>query len=355
MPPVSTSGPLHRRVEPVAGHAGCLLDDRDPTAEEPVEQGGLPYVGTANEGDDLRRTHGTVGFDAAWSAASARQGRRREAANRRRMRAMWNVLSFVCLLWWAPAPAASPPQPQPAATIGPHGGAYVTTLPAGASAWLDGEYVGETPVYVDDLFPGDHSLTLSRAGWQPETTTFSIDIGSVTPVSVVMRRVQVSSGAPSALAKGQGTLAILGAPAGARIYIDGAAAGTSPLDPRSIEAGYHIVTLEPASIGAPRAMRIVDVYPETTTVVQFSAASSLAQTPAGDDVLEPLDSVVPGSDVIIAGDVITIHHQGMEVECAIGSRSYTFNGRAGTLSVPPALVGSRIYLPRSLMLRLGGK
>jgi hypothetical protein len=297
-----------------------------------------------------------VGFDASRSAASARQGRRREAANRRRMRAMWNVLTIVCLLWSSPAPASSPvPQPQPAATLGPHGGAYVTTLPSGASAWLDGEYVGETPVYVDDLDPGDHSLTLSRAGWQPETTSLTIDVGRVTPVSVVMRRVPVPAGAPSAISKGQGMLAILGGPAGARIYVDGAAVGTSPIDPRAIEAGYHIVTLEPTEKGAPRAMRIVDVYPETTTVVQFSAATSVAQTPSGDDVLEPLDSVVPGNDVIVAGDVITIHHQGMEVECAIGSRSYTLNGKAGTLAVPPALVGSRIYLPRSLLLRLGGK
>ena len=266
------------------------------------------------------------------------------------MRASWNLVPLLCLLWWAPSP-----QPQPVATFGPHGGAFITTLPSGASAWLDGSYAGETPVYVDDLLPGTHSITLSYAGWQPETTSFDVSIGDVTPVSIVMRRVVAPTAASSALAKGQGMLSVRGGPPGSKVFIDGIAVGASPIEPRPAVAGFHIVTLEPAGTGAQRSMRIVDVYPETTSVVQFSASGSSAQTSPGDDVLEPLDTVVPSSDVIVAGDIITIHHQGIEVECAIGSRSYTFNGKANTLAVAPARVAGRIYLPRSLLLRLGGK
>jgi hypothetical protein len=270
------------------------------------------------------------------------------------MQAMWNVFSLICMIWWAGAQAPAP-QPQPAATFGPHGGAFITTLPAGASAWLDGAFVGETPVYVDDMVPGDHSVTLSRAGWQPETTSFDVEIGRVTPVSVIMRRVPEQAGAPSALPKGDGMLAIRGGPAGAKIFVDGAAVGASPIDARAIGSGYHIVTLEPTDKNSARSMRIVDVYPDTTTVVEFTSGASVAQPQPGDDVLEPLDSVVPDTDVIVAGDVITIHHRGMEVECAIGSRSYTLNGKAETLDVPPALVAGRVYLPLSLLQRLGGK
>jgi hypothetical protein len=243
--------------------------------------------------------------------------------------------------------------PQPAATFPPHGGAFVTSLPGTASAWLDGTYVGPTPVYVDDLLPGHHSVTLSSAGWQPQSTAFDVSVGRITPVSVIMQRVAAAQGAiPS---KGQGTLAVVGGPAGARVYVDGVAIGAMPVDPHAVGAGYHIVTLEPLGKNAIKSTRIVDVFPNVTTAVAFAAATAATLQPQPDDILEPVDSVVPSNGLVISGDDITIHYRGVEIECAIGSRSYTYNGRAATLSIPPALVGGKVYLPLSLLQRLAGK
>jgi hypothetical protein len=272
------------------------------------------------------------------------------------MAAAWTILSFVLALWWAPPPSAAPAptsHPQPAPTFPPHGGAFVTSLPGTASAWLDGTYVGPTPVYVDDLLPGHHSVTLSSAGWQPQSTAFDVSIGRITPVSVIMQRVAAVP--PAGASKGQGMLAIVGGPAGARVYVDGVAIGAMPVEPHSAGAGYHIVTLEPIGKNAVKSTRIVNVFPNVTTAVAFAAASATTSAPPPDDILEPVDSIVPPNGIVMSGNDVTIHYRNVEIQCAIGSRSITFNGRAETLGIPPALVGGKVYLPLSLLQRLAGK
>lgn len=213
--------------------------------------------------------------------------------------------------------------------------------------------MGPTPVYVDDLLPGHHSVTLSSAGWQPLSAQFDVFVGRITPVSVIMQRV--ASAPSSGASKGQGTLAIVGGPPGARVYVDGNAIGAMPVEPHAVGAGYHIVTLQPLGKNAIKSTRVVDVFPNVTTAVAFAAASALATARPPDDILEPVDSVVPANGIIMSGNDITIHYRGIEIECAIGSRSITFNGRAETLGIPPALVGGKVYLPASLLQRLTRK
>ncbi len=261
------------------------------------------------------------------------------------------MLAFIAALWLSqPASPPPAPRPQPAATFPPHGGAFVTSLPGSASAWVDGAFVGATPLYVDDLLPGQHTLTLSSAGWQPASTSFDVVIGHITPVSVVLGRSQSSPAR-----EGQGILAVVGAPPGARIYVDGNGIGVAPVDPHPESAGYHIVTVQLAGKNGTRFTRVVNVFPNATTAVALSAPATNLQPQPIDDILEPLDSVVPPTSVVISGSDVTIHYRGFEVQCAIGSRSYTFNGKPGTLSISPALVGSKVYVPSSLLARLSGK
>ena len=259
-------------------------------------------------------------------------------------------LSFVLALVASAsstAVAGGPPSPPaPAPTFPPHGGAYLTSLPANASAWLDGVYVGSTPVYVDDLLPGRHSVTLSAAGWQPQTVAFDVSIGRIEPVSVVMAR---NPGDNSS--KGQGAIAVAGAPSGSHVYLDGAPLGMTPIVPHPTGAGYHIVTLQPPDPKAARSMRIVNVFPGATTTISFAPPSTASIAPE-DDVLEPVQTVIPDAAIAMAGTDVIIHYRGVEIECTIGSRSYTFNGKQETMSISPALVGGKVYLPRSLLARI---
>jgi hypothetical protein len=139
--------------------------------------------------------------------------------------------------------------------------------------------------------------------------------------------------------------------AGDTAFIDGARAGSLPIEAKSVQGGFHIVTV--TGKNAQRFTRVVDVFPDTLSVISVAAIQSGAGGGnAADDVLASLLTYVPGANVVIAGDVIAIHGRGLELQCSVGSRDYTLNGKPGTFTIAPALVGGRVYLPLSLLERL---
>jgi hypothetical protein len=245
--------------------------------------------------------------------------------------------------------SATPTSPAPSATLPPHGGAYITSLPAGAEVWLDGAYLGRTPAFVDDLLPGRHALTVSRSGWSVATASFDVSVGQAATVSLVLTRV-ASAGAADAGAASPGSLDVRGT-AGDAVYIDGASAGALPLERKELKSGFHIVTVVGKQTG--RVTRIVEVFPDTASVISVVAPTSgSTETAQADDVLAPLAAYVPDASVVVSGDAVDIHAHRLELQCTIGSRDYVMNGKAGSLSIAPALVAGKIYLPLSLLQRI---
>jgi len=240
--------------------------------------------------------------------------------------------------------------PQPVVAPVSSGSAYVSTLPTGCEVWVDGVYAGRSPVLVDLLTPGRHSVTISRAGWMPQLASFDVANGQTVTISVALSASSKFRplGAPSE----RGSLAIRGQPIGAAAFVDGVSAGAIPTQPMKVAAGKHVVTIKP-KVG-PSSARLVTVYPDTTTVAVFSNVqmNAVAALTSADDVLAPLDTYVPSTSFTTSGNDVSIHFRGVEVQCTIGSRTYSLNGRAGTLTVPPALVQGRIYLPLSLLDRI---
>ncbi|MDP9106421.1 MAG: PEGA domain-containing protein, partial [Candidatus Eremiobacteraeota bacterium] len=49
----------------------------------------------------------------------------------------------------------------------PTGSLYVTTLPTGADVWIDGTYVGRSPLVLGALAAGHHTVGLTKTGWDP--------------------------------------------------------------------------------------------------------------------------------------------------------------------------------------------
>lgn len=251
----------------------------------------------------------------------------------------------------APAPSATEPSaPLPKVTIPPHGAAFISTLPAAANVWLDGTYVGQTPLYVDGLDPGSHSLTVSRATWKPVSLDVFVEIGRVATVSVVLTR---ALGAHSLPSNATGSVTVRGGPPGAAVFVDGVKVGKLPLEAHKLAPGHHIVSV----VGARPVhfLRDVEVYPDAVSVVTLAPGLATTGSDADDTTLAPVYAYVPAANVTVARDVVTIHYHGTEVECAIGSRAYTINGRESTLAVPPALVGGKVFLPVSLLKRIASQ
>ena len=214
---------------------------------------------------------------------------------------------------------------------------------------MDGAYLGRTPAFVDDLLPGHHALTVSRAGWNVQTAGVDVNVGQTTPISLVLQRIAPGPGRSDA-SKSPGSLGVRG-PAGDTVFIDGARAGVLPIEAKPAQGGFHIVTV--TGKNGERLTRVVEVFPDTLSVVSVAAIQSGAGGGgASDDVLASLSAYLPGASVVIAGDVIAIHGRGLELQCSVGSRDYTLNGKPGTFTIAPALVGGKVYLPLSLLQRL---
>ncbi len=229
-----------------------------------------------------------------------------------------------------------------------HGSAYVTTLPPGATVWLDGQYVGETPLFIDGLESGHHVILLTRSGWQPQSTAADITVGHVTTVSAVLNQ---NVGLRPSASPAKGTLRMRDSD-GAKVSIDGAVVAQN-FDAQSLPAGDHILVVVR---GNQRIASSFHIYPDTTTTISLAPQSANAgQSSASEDLLAALQDYVPLSDFVVNGDDITIHYRGVELECSVGSLTYTMNGKPGTLSVAPAMVGDKPFLPVSLLNRLSGK
>lgn len=231
---------------------------------------------------------------------------------------------------------------------GGHGSVFVTTLPAGATVWLDGTYMGETPLFVDGLDGGRHSLTLTRSGWQPQSTGIDVTVGRVTTVSAVLTANQPISRPTSSNAKG--LLSVRGAN-GAKVFVDGEAL-QEPFESQTVKSGDHILLVVR---GNDRSSRSIRVYPGMTTTVSLTPRGPITSGGEGEDMLAALADYVPVNDFSVSGDEITVHYKGIELECTVGSRTYFLNGKPGTLSVAPAMVGDKPYLPMSLLTRIAAQ
>jgi hypothetical protein len=246
--------------------------------------------------------------------------------------AMFVVALALCTRTWS-------------AAAGGHGSVYVTTLPPGATVWMDGRYVGETPLFIDDVIPGHHSVLLTRSGWQPVSTGTDVNMGSIGYVTAVL-----SQNAPghNAGTPAKGALQIRDAQA-VKVWVDGIAV-TAFDQPQPLAAGDHILAV---TRGSQRTASSFRIYPGTTTTISLAPpVQNQAAAQGNEDELGALADYVPPNDFVVNGDDITIHYRGLEVECAVGSLTYTLNGKPQSLSVAPAMVGDKPYLPMSLLQRL---
>jgi PEGA domain len=129
----------------------------------------------------------------------------------------------------AAAPAEPAPEPEPEGPVGPpkgKGQIIVQTDPAGARVLLDGKPVGESPLTLDAIAPGRHTLTfVSSSGTIKKTVRVAAD-------KIVTLNVPVFSG----------WLALF-APVVLDVSEDGKALGTTEDKRLMLTPGHHKLTL----------------------------------------------------------------------------------------------------------------
>jgi eukaryotic-like serine/threonine-protein kinase len=159
----------------------------------------------------------------------------------------------------APKKKAAPAEP----VIIP-GQMAVDSTPQGAQVQVDGRgdssYV--TPFALTSLPPGQHTISVSKAGFTSDTRTVNVVSGSRASVVVHLNQLMA-------------TLVVTSEPAGANIYVDGRDMGAKTPAQVSVDKGSHVVLV--------RKMGYID----ETQNIQFALGQTFNFAPA----LRPLGNV----------------------------------------------------------------
>ncbi len=175
----------------------------------------------------------------------------------------------------------------------------VTTEPAGAGVYIDGERRGTTPVTVKDLPHGTYEVRLQADRYLPYEGELEL------PGLDQTRRLNVS------LEPAWADVTVASEPAGAEVFVDDAAVGTTPLTAQILQGERRIrVKLEgykawqktlQVRAGEPRTLTDIRLEPADAVVHIFTAPAGAGVTVNGRYLgTSPLEAAVePDTDVNI--------------------------------------------------------
>jgi hypothetical protein len=221
----------------------------------------------------------------------------------------------------------------------PTGALYVTTLPTNADVWLDGTYVGHSPVILDALAAGRHTVSLNRTGWQSQDIDVSVVAGTTALSSVALTRTGSRSVRGS-----EGSFTIKGV-ATRSLLLDGAPLAADGTGAYVVASGTHELVAQTA---AGKMTRTITIYPDMRTDVVLRDESALTRSA----VVAPISVYLPPAAVKIEGVRVTIRYERHAVDAVIGSPSYRFDGRNVSFDAAPTLIGAELYLPLELLKQL---
>ena len=107
----------------------------------------------------------------------------------------------------------------------------VTTDPKGAAVYLDGKYIGEGPVTLKKVAPGEHLIKVSKKGYEDWYNTLTSHPGEFYFVETFLKH------------KEYGQIRITSTPEGASIIFDDERKGKTPLTLSEISVGKHKLRL----------------------------------------------------------------------------------------------------------------
>jgi PEGA domain len=219
----------------------------------------------------------------------------------------------------------------------PTGSLYVTTLPSGADVWIDGTYVGRSPLVLGALAAGHHTVGIAKTGWTPQQLDASVVASQTTLSSTKLEPVKTGFRLP-------GSIAVHGLQPDAT-FVDGVPVSPSKDGTLPVPAGTHEIVFR-----TPRGKltRTVTVWPQTRTDVVLQTAVEAARP----SVIAPAEDYVPRSAIRVEGEKITIRYGSHEVVGRFGNTAYRVDGRYADYGEAPAMIGPRLYLPLDLLTLL---
>jgi hypothetical protein len=135
-----------------------------------------------------------------------------------------------------------------------YGSLSISTNPSGASVYLDGNYKGETPTNISKVVVGNHTIKLTKFGYDDVIRTVSASVGETHSLHENVT--------------GYGALRISSYPSGASVYLDGVYKGETPLAIDKVVVGSHSYKLTKSY--HEDVDGVIDVSAGKLTTVNFS-------------------------------------------------------------------------------------
>lgn len=114
------------------------------------------------------------------------------------------------------------------------GSISIISNPSGASVYLDGAYMGETPLSLDNVISKSYTIIVKKSGSNSKTLSLSLGAGGAENLDVLLESLS-------------GSISISANPSGANIYLDGTFKGTAPTTLSSVPIGSHVIKLTKSS------------------------------------------------------------------------------------------------------------
>ncbi|WP_165849123.1 PEGA domain-containing protein [Candidatus Cryosericum septentrionale] len=151
----------------------------------------------------------------------------------------------------------------------------IRSFPSGATVFLDEQQVGTTPLVLPHVTPGTHAIQIRVSGWDVWNGTTTAVRGSTTQVIANMTHAAYS-------------LVVTSTPRGARVALDGATKGVTPLTLIDLKPRNYalVVSLK----GYAAISRTVDLSDATQSTQDFSLVQafgklSVVSDPTGAQVI----------------------------------------------------------------------
>ncbi|MBP1929028.1 hypothetical protein J2741_001575 [Methanolinea mesophila] len=200
------------------------------------------------------------------------------------------ILTILCIGILAVQPAASAPP------FILEGSLQISSTPAGATIFIDGEQAGLTPATVTNLTLGYHDVVLRKTGYQDwgtqayvhfrQTTSVSailVPLGptvtpTVTPTTTITPTPTTITPTPTITPVLTGSLSVFSTPTNAAVMVDNVFVGRTPLIRSGITAGTHKVEVDKDGYHSYEVQVTVQSG-STTTVIANLVPETPATTP----------------------------------------------------------------------------
>ncbi|MCK4938574.1 MAG: PEGA domain-containing protein [Methanosarcinales archaeon] len=150
------------------------------------------------------------------------------------------------------------------------GSISIISNPSGASVYLDGAYMGETPLSLDNVISKSYAILVKKSGYNSKTLSLSLSAGGAENLDVLLESLS-------------GSISVSSNPSGANIYLDVTSKGTTPKTISNVPIGSHTIKLtkpgyndiyKTITVGSGEMVLVSETFTTKTGLIKIDSSPS---------------------------------------------------------------------------------